>query len=376
MKTLLDLYRAILINFLLIFAAVSCNECFSCFTSCKLLPNFKLGETNCDCTGETTCKSTSCFVKVEIFHEEFTAIIQKGCVNHVYGGKEGCQYTGQYDSIYCSCTGHLCNTKEKFNSYETNRLPTVDCCECSESHRDYCPNKNCLRQCSGNYCLIDFDGVEQGCGVGYPRLQDFLRTKSYIDWYQTSNKILLNGCVCTNPTGSCNELNKTRTYQLNNVINRRLNEQNYCYSLHYKSHIAFSEEVFKSSETCEGQFCFLSLTTSELLIESTKFEKKLGDHKEFIGTTRPNYELLAGCLKIDNDQKVTTGCTTEFVTTTSEPLLKHCICDSHLCNFYDLLSDKIDSRKRNEPKFVFVKIIISCRKFVYIWLEIQKFVIK
>lgn len=76
MKTLLDLYRAILINFLLIFAAVSCNECFSCFTSCKLLPNFKLDETNCDCTGETTCKSTSCFVKVEIFHEEFTAIIQ------------------------------------------------------------------------------------------------------------------------------------------------------------------------------------------------------------------------------------------------------------------------------------------------------------
>lgn len=41
-------------------------------------------------------------------------------------------------------------------------------------------------------------------------------------------------------------------------------------------------KYFCSSETCEGQFCFLSLTTSELLIESTKFEKKLGDHKGLI----------------------------------------------------------------------------------------------
>lgn len=63
--------------------------------------------------------------------------------------------------------------------------------------------------------------------------------------YQASHITTVHGCVCTEPTGSCNEVNRTRQFQLEKVIQRRENEQNYCYSLHYKSKAPFGEEVFK-----------------------------------------------------------------------------------------------------------------------------------
>lgn len=47
--------------------------------------------------------------------------------------------------------------------YVPKPLPTVECCECSEPHGDECLEQKCKRTCRGNYCLIDFDGVEQVC---------------------------------------------------------------------------------------------------------------------------------------------------------------------------------------------------------------------
>lgn len=108
--------------------------------------------------------------------------LQKGCATEIPGGQAGCQYAGHADSIHCYCEGDHCNTPAKLNDYKTNPLPTVECCECSEPHGDHCPGHSCLRKCRGNYCLLDFDGVEQGCGTGYPRLQNFLRTRHYADW--------------------------------------------------------------------------------------------------------------------------------------------------------------------------------------------------
>lgn len=331
-------------------------ECHSCFTHCKTLGNGKIDAEICDCTGEQTCVAKACFAKIEIFPEELTAIVQKGCITDVPGGFEGCQFAGQSESIHCYCTGELCNTRQKLNFYNTNQLPTVDCCECAETHGDQCPDKNCLRRCRGNYCLIDFEGVEQGCGLGYPRLQGFLRTKNYADWqghttcarYQATQSTVVHGCTCTNPTGSCNELNKTRTFQIEKVIERNQDEQNYCYSLHHKSKKPFGQEVFKNSDTCEGQYCFISLTTSELLVESANFEDNYDDHKDYVGLSRPRYEILAGCLKVDDDSKVGVGCTTEFSLNSSEPLARHCICDTHLCNFHHLLTGAADSRKRTQ----------------------------
>lgn len=50
------------------------------------------------------------------------------------------------------------------NNYMTNRLPTVECCACSERHGEQCPTESCMRKCRGNYCVVDFDGIEQvGC---------------------------------------------------------------------------------------------------------------------------------------------------------------------------------------------------------------------
>ncbi|KIH68388.1 hypothetical protein ANCDUO_01276 [Ancylostoma duodenale] len=160
------------------------------------------------------------------------------------------------------------------------------------------------------------------------------------------------------------------------VIDRRQDEQNYCYSLSHKSSKPFGQEVFKKSTTCEGQFCFISLTTSEIVLESVDFKHDYSEHDEFVGTTRPRYELLAGCLKVDDDnvrtsrpstaisstgtdsdptnnlffQKITLGCTAEYLKNASDPLSKHCICDSHLCNFHHLVSGVEDSRPRATKK--------------------------
>ncbi|KHJ89862.1 hypothetical protein OESDEN_10304 [Oesophagostomum dentatum] len=168
--------------------------------------------------------------------------------------------------------------------------------------------------------------------------------------YEATPGTVMNGCTCTQPSGLCNELNKTRNFQVKKVIERRQDEQNYCYSLSHKSSKPFGQEVFKKSTTCEGQFCFISLTTSEIVLESVDFKHDYSEHDEFIGTTRPRYELLAGCLKVDDDKKVTIGCTTEYLKNTTEPLSKHCICDSHLCNFHHLVSGTEDSRPRASKK--------------------------
>lgn len=94
----------------------------------------------------------------------------------------------------------------------TNRLPTVECCGCSERLGEHCPDDKCLKKCRGNYCVVDFDGIEQvshccrlflnlevrgkwisnlwrhveiifqGCGLGFPRLQSFLRMDNYLDY--------------------------------------------------------------------------------------------------------------------------------------------------------------------------------------------------
>lgn len=114
------------------------------------------------------------------------------------------------------------------------------------------------------------------------------------------------------------------------------------------------------STTCEGQYCFISLTTSEIVLESASFKHNYEDHEEFIGINRPRYEILAGCLKVDDDrvrlckniigsltfQKVNVGCTTEYTANSTEPLSKHCICDTHLCNFHHLVAGTEDTRPR------------------------------
>lgn len=56
------------------------------------------------------------------------------------------------------------------------------------------------------------------------------------------------------------------------------------------------------STTCEGQYCFISLTTSEIVLESANFKHNYEDHEEFVGINRPRYEILAGCLKVDDDR--------------------------------------------------------------------------
>lgn len=82
-----------------------------------------------------------------------------------------------------------------------------------------------------------------------------------------------------------------------------------------------------------------------MIVESATFEETLEAHDRFVARSRPRYELLAGCLKVDSDAKVQTGCFKEYHNET-EPLTTHCICESHLCNFHHLLTGTQDTRRR------------------------------
>ncbi|KJH42315.1 hypothetical protein DICVIV_11690 [Dictyocaulus viviparus] len=292
---------------------VLCNvKCHSCLAQCKTTTGYKIDPIECDCmsNSEDMCYGNACFAKVEIFSQEKTAILQKGCITSIPGGQKGCQYASNYESFHCFCEEDECNTRHKLNNYMMNRLPTLECCACSERHGEHCPETKCNRKCRGNYCVVDFDGVEQGCGLGFPRLQSFLRIEDYLDFqgslicarYEATPSTVMNGCTCTHPSGSCNILNSTRNFQVKRVIERKLDEQNYCYSLNYKSNKPFGQEVFKRSTTCEGQYCFVSLTTSEIVLESAEIKHGFLEHDEYIGTTRPVFEILAGCVKVDDDK--------------------------------------------------------------------------
>ncbi len=59
-----------------------------------------------------------------------------------------------------------------------------------------------------------------------------------------------------------------------------------------------------------------------------------------------NFELLAGCLKTDDSAKVDIGCSAEWLESPDKPLVKHCICVGHMCNyFYKISDDNMDKYK-------------------------------
>lgn len=74
--------------------------------------------------------------------------------------------------------------------------------------------------------------------MGLPRLKNFLRIQNYTDLqgtatcarYMATQSTVVHGCVCTSPSGHCNQVNQSREYQLNNVVARRMDDENYCYS--------------------------------------------------------------------------------------------------------------------------------------------------
>ncbi|CAD6188773.1 unnamed protein product [Caenorhabditis auriculariae] len=332
-------------------------KCHSCLTQCSTIDGSKVDPEKCDCRSEERdmCEADACFAKVEIFLEESTAVVQKGCVSDLPGGQRGCHYASNTDSIHCYCDEDKCNDRKGLKDYKPIRLPMVHCCSCSERNGDHCPKNKCDRTCKGHYCVVDFDGVEQGCGLGLPRLPLFLRTQTYPESsgdsicarYETSKSQTMSGCICSDPKGPCNTYAKIHHIQETKVIPASAGAQpTYCYSLRRQSSRRFGEEVYKDSTTCEGHYCFVSLTTSELVLESVDFRHNIEDHKSFIGVARPNFIIQAGCLNVDDPQKVTLGCTIEKTGSNSEEISRHCVCSGSLCNFHHLLTNTTDLRPK------------------------------
>lgn len=72
-------------------------------------------------------------------------------------------------------------------------------------------------------------------------------------------------------------------------------------------------------------------------------------------------------------QKIKVGCTAEYLKNANDSISKHCICDSHLCNFHHLISSVNDTRARGTAKQqvsstnwqVFAQIYVSILSFVF-----------
>uniref|UniRef100_A0A1I8BC12 Activin_recp domain-containing protein n=1 Tax=Meloidogyne hapla TaxID=6305 RepID=A0A1I8BC12_MELHA len=317
-------FTSLIIILCLLFSSIQTTKtikCHTCLTQCKLIENGNLDPIKCDCGGNDneTCIAENCFVKIELFREEMVGIVQKGCVNGLPIRTDGCSYSGQTESIHCYCQGELCNERIKLNNYLPSKLPTIECCECGGGEQqDQCPNTDilsvektsssgvCSRVCRGNYCLVDFGGNEQGCGQGVPRLQNFLRISDYLNqlqgqlvcaYYQASTETIVNGCVCTEPSGNCNQRNRTWNHQMEKVLGRRTDDLNYCYSLHARSDDEpINENIYKKSETCEGHFCFVSLSTREMAIEpEISNDGSSTSLNSFVGVSKQRFELLGGC---------------------------------------------------------------------------------
>uniref|UniRef100_A0A914MHY4 Uncharacterized protein n=1 Tax=Meloidogyne incognita TaxID=6306 RepID=A0A914MHY4_MELIC len=160
----------------------------------------------------------------------------------------------------------------------------------------------------------------------------------------------ITGCVCTEPSGNCNQRNRTWNHQMEKVLGRRTDDLNYCYSLHGRSDDEpINENIYKKSETCEGHFCFVSLSTREMAVEPEILNDESSSTtsisiNSFVGVSKQRFELLGGCLKVDDDNKVGIGCTIEYLNNSSTPLSVHCICNSHLCNYFEIL-DKATNGK-------------------------------
>lgn len=60
------------------------------------------------------------------------------------------------------------------------------------------------------------------------------------------------------------------------------------------------KKIFFRSSTCEGHFCFASLSTREMVVETEPLKDGISSNS-FIGVSKQRFELLAGCLKVDDD---------------------------------------------------------------------------
>lgn len=67
------------------------------------------------------------------------------------------------------------------------------------------------------------------------------------------------------------------------------------------------------SDTCEGHYCFVSLTTTEIALLKSE-DSDPSSNVSFVGLEEgqpsskslifPKYEILVGCLKIDDDKVI------------------------------------------------------------------------
>lgn len=356
----------------------------------------------CDCKNET-CEGAFCFVKIERFPDDDVSSILKGCVDYVAQDMIGCQHAGDNHSIECYCNGNdMCNTVEHLNNYEAKILPKIQCCDCNPNGaRKMCRFDACLQTCKGHYCYLDMDAQTQGCGVGYPQLYNELRTKSLHPFlsHQTCVKSTsgdpqispwIRGCACA--SDHCNRYPSNifdRDFEAN-VADQQAQQLPLvtCHSFADSSVSPIKIETYAERGFCKGHFCFLTLTTRQVVFESDDNINRYDDdedntdeeelHEERIASElkvtpyfHEKYDFTVGCLIVDNSNKVQLGCTTEYGENMSKIYTRHCICSGDYCNFYNLISGETSAtlvprrrlnlasgsnQKYSQKAFIFVSI--------------------
>lgn len=136
----------------------------------------------------------------------------------------------------------------------------------------------------------------------------------------------------------------------------------------------FTEDDFKSAKTCEGNFCYVQLITSSVAVEilgKERTELGLVGWGEAAGRTADyldsdseeasvsvvqdkTFELAAGCLTLTDKGEVSKGCSEEWATDRDEPTRQHCVCDTHMCNYWTQLSE--ESLSKSAPVFIPIQV--------------------
>lgn len=324
-------------------ATVHSYKCLSCYYGCPDMMS-------CECVNSTTssCEGDFCFVSIkQVEQDSDVSVIFKGCANEVPEDLLGCQYAGDRMSIECYCQGDNCNNARALEAYQPKAQPAMQCCACDPLNEEEdigCSPNDCYRSCTGHFCYVNMAKQTQGCGLGYPKDFALYRTKSLNIWNNSSFSCGLSVAgppdlaswhrECTCREDNCNMVQPAYEHDVN-YTQREDVKQMYCYSLTDASVKPITIDSYKKSGYCEGHYCYVTIVTNTWLTTIKN-----------VPSIQLKYEVVAGCLLVDNQTKVSVGCTTEWTTDKTTPFKKHCVCEGDYCNLFTLINGESKSKYR------------------------------
>lgn len=301
-------------------------RCHSCFSACS-----DPSSSTCNCA-EGECHSDYCFARLIPFEGESHLAVSKGCTtDNILSLQKTICIRGDDNSLDCLCTQpDFCN--DAVPTGYTIKPANFDCC--SQGRDDI---GNCASTCRGAYCYDDRLSVEKGCGHGRSGLVKMLNIQVDVNeikslcaelFYDSPTKTYLqNGCICTG--WRCNYkltpmgFHRAKVLCHSCIISGKLGDPDYINTCNKRGR-------------CVGNFCFLQYRTEDIT------QAYVDDSEDRYEAPRLETTSIAyfGCLNMESKAMglVQRGCLQEF-SDGQKLTYEQCICDSHLCNSPDVVTN-------------------------------------